>query len=91
MSELDDLYRPPVPDALDAVVETADLIAAFAAQRLVRVDAMRRDSLADAARYGHELTDVIERGIRLELATALRVTEHRAGELIRRAEALVHR
>ncbi|WP_238707087.1 hypothetical protein [Microbacterium lushaniae] len=56
MPEMDELYQPPVPDALDAVVETADLIAAFAAQRLVRVDAMHRESLADAARYGRSST-----------------------------------
>ena len=81
----------PVPDAVDLVVEVADMMAVFAAQRLARVDAMRREALEDAARHGRELTDVIERGVRLELAAALRITEHAAGELIRQAEALVHR
>ena len=80
-----------VPDALDLVVEVADMMAVFAAQRLVRVDAMRREALEDAARHGRELTDVIERSVRLELAAGLRITEHAAGELIRQAEALVHR
>lgn len=80
-----------VPDALDLVVEVADMMAVFAAQRLARVDAMRREALEDAARHGRELTEVIERGVRLELATALRITEHTAGELICQAEALVHR
>ena len=81
----------PVPDALDLVVEVADMMAIFAAQRFARVDAMRREALEDAARHGRELTDVIERGVRLELAAALRITEFAAGELIRQADALVHR
>ncbi|WP_146145301.1 hypothetical protein [Microbacterium timonense] len=80
-----------MPDALDLVVEVADMMAVFAAQRLARIDAMRRDALADAARDGRELTEVIERGIRLELAAALRITEHAAADLLSRAEALVHR
>lgn len=81
----------PVPDALDLVVEAADMVAVFAAQRLARVDAMRREALEDATRHGRELTDVVERGVRLELAAALRITEHAAGEMLHHAEALVHR
>ncbi|WP_127818030.1 HNH endonuclease signature motif containing protein [Microbacterium sp. CPCC 204701] len=88
---IDPALEIPVPDALDLVVEVADMMAIFAAQRLARVDAMRRVALEDAARHGRELTEVIERGVRLELAAALRITEHAAGELLRRAEALVHR
>lgn len=88
---IDPALEIPVPDALDLVVEVADMMAVFAAQRLARVDAMRREALEDAARHGRELTEVIERGVRLELATALRITEHAAGDLICRAEALVHR
>lgn len=88
---IDPVAEIPVPDALDLVVEVADMMAIFAAQRLARVDAMRREALEDAARHGRELTDVIERGVRLELAAALRITEHAAGELIRQADALVHR
>ncbi|WP_228484746.1 HNH endonuclease signature motif containing protein [Microbacterium cremeum] len=88
---IDPVPEIPVPDALDLVVEVADMMSIFAAQRLARVDAMRRQALEDAVRHGRELTDVIERGVRLELAAALRITEHAAGELIRRAEALVHR
>jgi hypothetical protein len=81
----------PVPDALDLVVEVADMMAVFAAQRLERLDAMRREALAEAAHHGRELTEVVERGIRLELAAALRITEHAAGDLIRLADAVVHR
>lgn len=88
---IDPVAEIPVPDALDLVVEVADMMAIFAAQRLARVDAMRREALEDAARHGRELTDVIERGVRLELATALRITEFAAGELIQQSDALVHR
>ena len=88
---IDPVSEIPVPDALDLVVEVADMMSIFAAQRLARVDAMRQEALEDAARHGRELTDVIERGVRLELAAALRITEHAAGELICQAEALVHR
>ena len=84
-----DLFDPP--DALDLVVEVADMRASFAAQQLVRVDAMRREALRDAETHGRGLTDVLERSVRLELAAALRITEHAAGEMISFAEALVHR
>lgn len=84
-------YELPTPDAVDLVVEMADVMAAFAAQRLARIDAMRREALRDAERDGVALTEIVDRSIRLELAAALRITEHRAGELLRRAEALVHR
>ena len=67
------------------------MMAVFAAQRLVRVDAMRCDALADAERHGRVLSEVIDRSVRLELAAALRITEYAAGELLGMAEALVHR
>src|SRR5690606_13425052 len=81
----------PIPDAVDLVVEVADMMSVFAAQRLERVDAMRREALTDAARHGRELTEVVERGIRLELAAALRITEHAAGGILALAEAVVWR
>ncbi|WP_374311639.1 DUF222 domain-containing protein [Microbacterium sp.] len=84
-------FLPPIPDAVDLVVEVDAMMAVFAAQRLERVDAMRHDALDAAARLGVALTEVVERGIRLELAAALRVTESAAGDLIAQADALVHR
>lgn len=81
----------PIPDALDLVVEVDGMMAIFAAQRLERLDGLRREALADAARHGRVLTDVVERGIRLEVAAALRITEHAAGEMIRLADAVVQR
>ena len=57
----------------------------------MRVDRMRREALADADRHGLGLAGVVARSIRLELACALRITEHAAGELFGLAEAVVHR
>lgn len=79
----------PIPDPVDLVVEVASMISVFAAQRLRRVEALRRDAVADAQTQGFTATDVVERGVRLELAAALRVTEHVAGGLMARAYALV--
>ncbi|KRA22488.1 HNH endonuclease, partial [Microbacterium sp. Root61] len=67
------------------------MLAVFAAHRYVRIDALRREALADAAAHGHLLTDVIERSVRLELAAALAITESAAGLLVAHADALVHR
>jgi hypothetical protein len=87
----DEEWLPPVPDAVDLVVESQALISMRAAEHYVRVEGMRQDALADAQRHGYQLTEVIERGIRWELACALRVTEHAAGMLLAEADALVNR
>ncbi|WP_457101071.1 DUF222 domain-containing protein [Microbacterium sp. P5_E9] len=86
-----DVDGAPAPDALDGVLEIATMEAVFAAQKLRRVDVMRRELLAVAERAGLGVGEVIERGIRLELATALRVTEYAAGRMITLAAAFVHR
>lgn len=82
---------PHVPDDVDLVTEVADMITVFTAQRMQRIDALRRNALADARRHGAGADAVIERSVRLELAAALRITEHAAADLMVRAEALVHR
>ncbi|GAA5089259.1 HNH endonuclease signature motif containing protein [Microbacterium yannicii] len=79
-----------LPDELDLVIEAADMMTVLAAQRLVRIDAMRREALRDATRNGRVLTEVVERGVRLELAAALRITEHAAGDLLSLSQAMVH-
>ena len=84
-------WEPPGMDAVDLVVEAAGLVSVFTAQQYQRVDAMRRESRADAARHGYELSEVIERSIRLELAAALAVTEAAAGAMIAEADALINR
>ncbi|MEU1973437.1 DUF222 domain-containing protein [Microbacterium sp. NPDC019599] len=89
--EAADMFLPPVPDAVDLVVETATMMSVFAAQRLTRIDRMRQELLQEATGRGDGVRDVVERAIRLELATAMRVTEYAAGRLIAQAEALVRR
>ena len=81
----------PVPGGLDVVVGLAEMMAACAAEQLQRIDEVRRAHLADAEVAGRRFTDVVMRGLRLEIAAAMRITEHAAGDLIALAEALVHR
>ncbi len=78
-----------VPDALGLVTEAADLLAVFAADRLRRVDAFRREALGEVSAFSGALDSVVERSVRLELAAAMRVTEYAAAELLRFAEAMV--
>ena len=89
--EADGEFVPPVPDAVDLVVETATMMSVFAAERLMRIDAMRRELLREATGRGDGVRDIVERSIRLELAAAMRVTEYAAGRLIAQAGALVRR
>jgi hypothetical protein len=86
-----DEFIPPVPDAVDLVVETAVMMSVFAAERLTRIDSMRRELLQEAIGRGEGVRDIVERSIRLELAAAMRVTEYAAGRLLARAEALARR
>ena len=79
------------PDDVGRVTEVADMMSVFAAQRVMRVDQLRRNALADAAAYGGAVAGVVERSVRLELAAALRITEHAAAGLLGFAQSLVHR
>ena len=90
-SEVDEEYAPPLPDDVDLVTEVAAMMAVLAAQRFFRIDVLRRNALADASRYGSAIAEVVERSVRLEVAAALRITEHTADGLLATAEALVHR
>ena len=81
----------PHPDPLDVVMDLAGMMATVAAERLQRIDELRLAHLADAEVAGRVLTDVVMRGLRLELAAAMRITEYAAGNLIALAEALVQR
>lgn len=83
-------WVPPQPDAVASVVEVADLEAVFAAQRFARVDVLRLEALDDVTRYGGGSRELVMRSLRLELASALRVTETAAGMMLARAESLVH-
>src|ERR687897_960033 len=90
------MYEGPVrssglPGPLDVVVDLNETMAMYAAQRLEQIDQIRLAHLADAQELGTRFTDVVLRGVRLELAAAMRITEHAAGNLMALAEALVHR
>lgn len=92
--ELDDWDRADdfdPPDALTLVLDSATMLAGAAADRLVRIDAMHRELIAEAAHRGAGVRDIVERSIRLELAAGMRITEYAAGRLLRQAEALVQR
>jgi len=84
-------FPPPVPGALEFVLETDTMVAVFAAERLQRIDALREEFVADAGTSRYRFGDVVLRGLRLELAAAMRISEGEAGQLIALAEALVHR
>ena len=75
-------WEPPERDALDLVVESSAMMSVFAAEQYRRVEWMRREALADAAKHGLQLTEVTERSVRLELAAALSITEYAAAALI---------
>jgi len=79
------------PDTLDHLIEIADMVTMQAAQRLIGVNVLRREALAEAARRGRVLTDVVERSLRLEVAAALRITESEAAAMLMMGEALVDR
>lgn len=79
------------PDSLDVVVGLAEMMAVCAAEQLQRIDELRRAHLRNAEVAGARLTDVVMRGLRLEIAAAMRITEHSAGNLMALSEALVHR
>lgn len=81
----------PVPDPLEVVMDLSCSMASQAAERLLWVDQIRQAQLEDTGLMGRALTDVVLRGLRLELAAALRITEHAAGNMIALAEALTHR
>lgn len=81
----------PIPDALDLVLEADAVMASLAAHRLRRIDALRRDALREASAVCRANTEVVLRGLRLELAAAMRITEYAAASLLALAEALVHR
>ena len=84
-------FLPPVPDAVDLVLETATMMSVYAAQRLVRIENMRREMVAEATGRGDAVRDILERSMRLELAAAMRITEYAAGRLLAQADALVNR
>ena len=87
----DDAWSPPVPDDVELVSEVAGMMSTFAAERFARVELLRRNALDNPAVYGGASAEIVERSVRLELAAALRITEHAAGMLMAQAESLTGR
>lgn len=83
-------HAQDLPDHVDLVVETSVMVSVFVAERFHRIDELRMQALADHARYGNAVADVVERSVRLDLASALRITEAAAEALMNMAESLVH-
>ncbi|GAA5033238.1 HNH endonuclease signature motif containing protein [Microbacterium fluvii] len=81
----------PGPDGVGLVVEAADMMAVFAARRLRMIEVARAEAMVEFQRLGREFDQIGERSFRLEVAAALRITEHAAGQLIGTAAALTHR
>lgn len=82
---------PDIPDSLDLVCEIEGMLASFAAQRAIRVHVLRGEMQADARREGRVTSEIVERGIRLEIAAATRMSEASAGRLIAFADAMIER
>lgn len=81
----------PAPDALDLILETDAMMSVFAAERFERIAAFRREALREPVPFRGGVPEIIERSIRLELAAAMRITEHAAERLFVLAEALTER
>ncbi|MCM3695134.1 HNH endonuclease signature motif containing protein [Microbacterium oleivorans] len=79
-----------IPTALDWVVMCADMATVHAAQRYACIVELWDDAIADARRR-EEPVAFVERSVRLEVAAALRITEHAAGRLMGIGHALVRR
>lgn len=78
-------------DDLDLVLGHTALLNAILAERLQTVNWFRANAVADAATYGGGTVEIVERSIRLELASALRITENAAADLLWFAQALLER
>ncbi|CAL4858553.1 DUF222 domain-containing protein [Microbacterium sp. MM2322] len=81
---------PDVPSTLDWVVMCADMATVHAAQRYRCIVALWDDAIAEEHRNDRDAV-LVERSVRLEVAGALRITEHAAGRLMGLGRALVYR
>lgn len=79
------------PDALDEVLAVTEDLDAIMAVRYGAIDRMRGAAFAGEETATGTRREILLRSVRLELAAALRITEHAAEVLLTTAEALVHR
>lgn len=87
----DPVVGEPGIDALAWVQDSSAMLAVFAAERFERVEAYRREAIAETRPFRGAAPELIERSMRLELAAALKLTEHAAARLLHVAEALADR
>ncbi|GAA1941478.1 hypothetical protein GCM10009775_36590 [Microbacterium aoyamense] len=76
------------PDTVDRMVEVADMMTVLAAERLMAVAVLHAEARERGPRMSAEILD---RSVRLEIASELRITEYAAGELLALADGVVHR
>ncbi|CAL4858927.1 DUF222 domain-containing protein [Microbacterium sp. MM2322] len=79
-----------IPTTLDWVVMSADMATVHAAQRYRCIVELWDDAIR-AANRDEGASVLVERSVRLEVASALRITEHAAGRLMGIGRALVYR
>ena len=79
-----------IPTTLDWVVMSADMATIHAAQRYRCIVDLWDDAIR-AANRDEGASVLVERSVRLEVASALRITEHAAGRLMGIGRALVYR
>ncbi|WP_255209203.1 HNH endonuclease signature motif containing protein [Microbacterium oleivorans] len=79
-----------IPTTLDWVVMSADMATIHAAQRYRCIVELWDDAIK-AANRDDGASVLVERSVRLEVASALRITEHAAGRLMGVGRALVYR
>ncbi|WP_413354826.1 DUF222 domain-containing protein [Microbacterium sp. 1P06AB] len=79
-----------IPTTLDWVVMCADMATVHAAQRYASIVELWDDAIRAATR-DEGASVLVERSVRLEVASALRITEHAAGRLMGVGRALVKR
>ena len=83
--------KDAVAGALDAVVDVDRAITALVSDRFAAVLAWREQTVRSAAEDGWATPEMVARSMRLELASALRITEYAAAVMIAHAEALQDR
>ncbi|WP_363456915.1 HNH endonuclease signature motif containing protein [Microbacterium sp. LMI1x-1-1.1] len=79
-----------IPTTLDWVVLSADMATIHAAQRYASIVELWDDAIRAATR-DEGASVLVERSVRLEVASALRISEHAAGRLMGVGRALVKR
>lgn len=78
-------------DLLGRVVGISSAMSMIAAQRYERMEALRADAMGEASKYGGPAPEITARSLRLEVATALQITEYMAERMLITADGVVNR